>query len=185
MVIRKATLNDAQAVATCLLLAMKSIIYKLIGEEDPENAKAFLLYFAARENNQYSYQNCWIAEVENEVVAAVNVYDGAKLHPLRQPVLEYIKTNYGGNITPEDETHAGEYYIDSLGVNPNHQGKSIGTQLLQFLIEEYVTKRGETLGLLVDEENGSAKRLYLKLGFTSAGHKMLLGKRMEHLQIAG
>jgi len=185
MVIRKATLNDAPAVAACLLLAMESIIYKLIGEEDPLKVQAFLLYFAARADNQYSYQNCWVAEVENAVVAAVNVYDGAKLHAHRQPVLAYIKNQFGKDIYPEDETGAGEYYIDSLGVHPNHQGKGIGSQLLQFLIAEYVTKRGETLGLLVDEENENAKRLYLRLGFTSAGHKMLLEKRMEHLQITG
>ena len=32
-------------------------------------------------------------------------------------------------------------------------------------------------------ENVNAKRLYLKMGFKNVGHKMLVGKNMEHLQI--
>ncbi len=182
--IRKATLNDAEHIATYLLLAMEDIVYRFIGEKDHAKAKAFLLYFAKREDNQYSYQNCWVAE-DGEVMAAVNLYDGAKLDQLRRPVLEYIKMHYNKEPKPEDETQAGEYYIDSLGVNPNYQGKGIGSKMLQFLIDAYVHKHKQTLGLLVDEENPNAKRLYLKLGFKAVGKKVLVGKNMEHLQLKG
>lgn len=185
MIIRKATLNDADIIATYMLLAMENIVYKFIGERDPRKAKDFLLHFIQRENNQYSWQNCWVAEVNKEVVAAANVYDGAKLNELRQPVIEYIKSHFLKEFQPEDETRPGEYYIDTLGVNPNHHGRGIGSKILQFLIDEYVTKRGQTLGLLVDEENPTAKRLYIRLGFKPAGTKVLLGKPMEHLQIKG
>jgi hypothetical protein len=46
-----------------------------------------------------------------------------------------------------------------------------------------VSKQHQTLGLLVEEGNLNAKRLYLKLGFQSAGKKVVFGKHMEHLQI--
>ena len=183
--IRKATFKDAPAIANCLLLAMEEIVYKFIGEKDPQKANAFMLHFVEQENNQYSYQNCWVAEQDNEVVGAMNIYDGAKLHELRQPVLEYLKRMFGNHIQPEDETSAGEYYIDSFGVATHHQGKGIGVKMLEFVIDEYVTRRHEVLGLLVDKENEQARRLYIKLGFTSAGTTTLLGKQMEHLQISG
>jgi ribosomal protein S18 acetylase RimI-like enzyme len=183
--VRKATSNDSKFIATCLLLAMNEIIYKFIGEEDPEKAKAFLLHFVESDNNQYSYQNCWVAEDDMGVAGAVNLYDGSRLIELRQPVIDYTRSRFTSDYNFEDETHAGEYYIDSLGVNPNYQGQGIGTRLLQFLIDEYVNKRAQTLGLLVDEANPNAKRLYLKLGFTSAGKRILFGKNMEHLQIKG
>jgi ribosomal protein S18 acetylase RimI-like enzyme len=182
-IIRKAISKDAEAIATLLLLAMEDIVYGFIGEKDPKKAKAFLLHFAQQKNNQYSYQNCWVAAEEKEVVAAVNVYDGAQLSALRQPVLEHLKNQYNRHLEPEDETSSGEYYIDTFGVSPHQQGKGIGANLLQFLIDEYVNKQGQTLGLLVAEENPNAKRLYLKMGFKSAGSKVLLGKQMEHLQI--
>ncbi|MBD0298412.1 MAG: GNAT family N-acetyltransferase [Flavisolibacter sp.] len=185
MIIRKATLKDSEFIATHLLLAMEDIVYQFIGGKDPEKAKELLLYFAERENNQYSYQNCWVAVNDKEVVATVNVYNGAQLRELRQPVIEHIRSRFNKDFQPEDETQEGEYYIDSLGVNPDLQGKGIGSKILQFLIDEYAIKRSQTLGLLVEEENLNAKRLYFKLGFKSAGKKVLFGKNMEHLQFKG
>lgn len=169
-------------IAGCLLLAMEEIVFQLIGERNSQKAAEFMVYFAGRENNQYSYQNCWVAEVNGEVIAAANVYDGVAMKTLRQPVMDYIKTRFKSDLEPEEETGAGEYYLDSLGVRPDQQGKGIGAKLLRFLLNEYVSKNGQTLGLLVDEENPGAKRLYLKMGFKSVGHKVLLGKGMEHLQ---
>jgi ribosomal protein S18 acetylase RimI-like enzyme len=183
--VRKATLNDSEIIATYLLLAMEEIVHKFTGEEDPEKAREFMLHFVQRKNNQYSYQNCWVAEDDMEVVAAVNVYNGAQLNELRKPVIEYLRSSFNSDFKWEDETQAGEYYIDSLGVHPDQHGKGIGTKLLQFVIDEYVNRGKQTLGLLVHEENPQAKRLYLKLGFGSAGKKVLFGKNVEHLQIKG
>ncbi len=181
--VRKAILNDSEIIATYLLLAMEDIVYKFIGEEDAEKAKEFMLHFVEKDSNQYSYQNCWVVEDNMKVVAAINLYNGARLSELRQPVIEYLRNKFDKDFNPEDETQAGEYYIDSLGVNPNQQSKGIGTKLLQYVINEYVNKHCQTLGLLVDEINPNAKRLYLKLGFKSVGKRVLFGKNMEHLQI--
>lgn len=116
------------------------------------------------------------------VVAVINLYNGALLSELREPVVEYIRSKFNSDFKPEDETQAGEYYIDSLGVNPNQQNKGVGTKLLKFVIDKYVNRNNQTLGLLVDEVNPNAKRLCLKLGFKSAGKRVLFGKNMEHLQ---
>lgn len=183
MIIRKAKLKDAQAIATLLLLAMEDIVYQFINTKNKEQATAFLLHFIKQENNQYSYQNCLVAAEKEQIIAAVNSYDGAKLIELRIPIIQYIQDHFNANFWPEDETQAGEYYIDSLGVDPNQQGKGIGSKLLSFLILEYVTQNKQCLGLLVDDENSEAKKLYLKLGFKSVGKKTLVGKTMEHLQI--
>lgn len=183
MIIRKANLEDARFIATYLLLAMEDIVYQFIGEKDYNKAKEFLLYFIKKKDNQYSYQNCFVVEEAGEVIAAVNLYDGTQLNVLRRPVVQFIRTKFGSDIRLEDETEEGEYYIDTLGVNPNQQGKGVGSEILQFLIDEYVIKNKQTLGLLVDEENPSARKLYLKLGFKPVAKKIFLGKRMEHLQI--
>lgn len=181
--IRKANREDSAAIATYLLLAMEDIVCEFIGQKDANKAKAFLIHFIQQEQNQYSYQNCFVAEDDHQIIAAVNIYDGSQLKALRIPISQYIKANFKTDFNPEDETQTGEFYIDSLGVNPNQQGKGIGATLLQFLINYYVTQNGQTIGLLVDEENPKAKKLYLKLGFKPAGQKILVGKRMQHLQI--
>ncbi len=183
MLIREATIEDSEFIASYLLMAMEDIIFKFIGKPDYKAARDFLLYFVKRENNQYSYQNCLVVEDKNKVIAAVNLYDGAKLKELREPIIKYLKAQFAVDFNAEDETQAGEYYIDSLAIHPNYQGKGVGSQILKFLIKEYVNNQHLTLGLLVDEENIAAKKLYLKVGFESVGGKILVGKRMDHLQI--
>lgn len=165
------------------MLAMESILYTFIGKKDYKQAREFMLLFVTQENNQYSYQNCLVAVHENAIVGAINCYEGKLFAQLREPVLNYIRTNYNANFTPENETETGEYYIDALGVDPKMQGKGIGAKLLHYLIDHYVVKNKARLGLLVDEENPKAKKLYVKLGFKSVGKKTLVGHAMEHLQI--
>lgn len=183
MIIRRATTKDVKEIATCMMLAMEDIVYKFIGENSTEKALHFLKSLIVQKNNQYSYENCWVIQDNNKVIATANIYDGADLEKLRTPVALLIKTMFNQELIYEEETQPGEYYIDCIGVNPDYQGKGIGSKMLQFLIDEYVHKKNETLGLLVDKDNPNAKKLYLKLGFKIVGKKTLAGKEMEHLQI--
>lgn len=183
MIIRQATIDDSKFIASCLFLAMEDIVYNFIGERNSHKALQLFQHFAETDNNQYSYQNCWVAEIDGEIVAAVNIYNGENLIELRKPVIQYIKTLYNKDFNPEDETQSGEYYIDTFAVKQSKQGKGIGTKMLQFLIEKYVIQNHQTLGLLVEEDNLPAKKLYYKLGFKPMGKKTLVGKNMEHLQI--
>lgn len=182
MLIRKANPEESNVIASHILLAMKDIIYRFMGEESTGKAIQFLDSLIQEKGNQYSYENCWVVELEKEIVAAVIVYDGAKLKELREPVAHKIKLMFDRAFDPEDETQAGEYYVDCVGVNPHQQGKGIGSKIFQFLIDEYAYKENKTLGLLVDQDNTSAKKLYLKLGFEIVGEKTFAGKNMEHLQ---
>ncbi len=183
MIFRKAELKDINQIKDYIFLAMEELSYYMIGKNDEELAKQFFLDMLALPISQYSYKNCYVLEENEQVIAAINIYDGEKLEMLRAPVLNYLKNNYNRIITPEDETQAGEIYIDTFGVHPNYQGKGLGTKLLQEVIQLIVVQKGKTLGLLVDDENPNAKKLYLKLGFKKQGNKTLMGHQMEHLQI--
>jgi len=183
MVIRRAKIEDSKVIASHMMLAMGDIVYKFIGENSTEKAFQFLEYLIIKKRNQYSFENCWVVEDEKEIVALANVYNGKKLQQLRAPVAATIKLMFDREFHPEDETQTGEYYIDCIAVQPKQQGKGIGCKLFEFLILEYVHKRNITLGLLVEEYNTDAKRLYLKLGFELVGNKTLTGKKMQHLQL--
>ncbi|MNJ97539.1 ribosomal-protein-alanine N-acetyltransferase [compost metagenome] len=182
MLIRRAKREESTIIASYIFLAMEEILYHFIGENSKEKAIRLLDSLIEEKNNQYSYENCWVVVDEHEIVAAALVYDGSKLNELRIPVATKIKSMFNNAFNPEDETQAGEYYIDCVGVDPNQQGKGIGSKIFKFLIDEYVYKNNKTLGLLVDTENPNAQKLYLKLGFEIVGEKMLVGKRMNHLQ---
>lgn len=182
MIIRKAKIEDSKLIAIYMMMAMENIFYNFIGENSFVKATQALECLISKKSNQYSYENCWVVESKTEIIAAANIYDGSKLQELRLPVVEEIKSRFNRDYRPEDETQAGEFYIDCFAVHQKYQGKGIGYNTLQFLINEYVHKKKGILGLLVDKENPYAKRLYLKLGFKEIGVKTLAGKKMEHLQ---
>jgi len=182
MQIRKAKLQDSEQITFYILLAMEDITLKFIGEKSHKKATLFLNAMTSEKDNQYSYENCWIIENKDGIIGVACLYDGGNLHILRQPVADYIKQHFGKDFNPEDETQAGEMYIDCVGVNPNQQGKGIGSKIFNFLIEEYVKKQNKTLGLLVDNDNPKAEKLYTKLGFSIVGEKTLVGKTLKHMQ---
>jgi len=182
MIIRKAQPEESKTIAPLIFLAMEDIVYQFIGEKSRDKAIQLLDSLIGEKGNQYSYEHCWVMESEGEIVAAAIVYDGGRLQELREPVAGKIKSMFNRPFQPEDETGAGEFYIDAVGVDPGQQGRGIGSKIFGFLIDEYVHKRNETLGLLVDKDNPKAKELYLKLGFEVVGEKRLAGKAMEHLR---
>lgn len=190
MNIRRGLPEDSAEIAPLLLLAMEDIVYKFIGAESKKKALDFLETMIFQKGNQYSHENCWIIEddirEENEssrILGVSLVYEGAELNKLRFPVAFYIKENFNRDFNPEDETQPGEIYIDCVAVDPNSQGRGIGSMMFKFLIDYYVKKQKLTLGLLVDNDNPSAKKLYLKLGFKVVSQKSLVGKQMDHMQI--
>lgn len=182
MEIRKGIPEDTATIATHLMLAMEDIVYRFIGEHSKTKARLFLTELIEKQGNQYSYDNCWVVISDKTHVATALVYDGGQLETLRNPVIDKVKTMFGRDFNPEDETEAGEYYIDCVGVDPSQQGKGIGSKIFRFLIDEYVYKHQKTLGLLVDEDNPMAKKLYLKLGFEVIKEKTLTGKKLEQMQ---
>lgn len=182
MLIRKAKPGESSIIAPLVFLAMEDIVYQFIGEKSKEKGIELLESLIGEEGNQYSYENCWVMETGGEIVAAAILYDGARLKSLREPVARKIKTMFNRSFQPEDETGEGEFYIDSVGVDPCQQGRGVGSKIFRFLIDEYVHKGNKTLGLLVDKSNPKAKQLYLKLGFEVVGEKTLAQKAMEHLQ---
>ena len=184
MLIRKAKPEEADIISRYLLLAMGDIAFKFIGEDSAEKAASWLSSLISKTGNQYSFENCFVAVAENEIIAVALVYNGGDLQQLREPVAQSIKLMFNREFDLEDETEPGEFYIDCVAVSPARQGQGIGSKMFKFLIDEYVYKQGETLGLLVDKENPGAKKLYLKLGFQFVNEKSFAGKQMEHLQFS-
>ncbi len=182
MQIRKANLEDFKFISPLLLLAMEDIVYEFIGEKSYDKATEFLNAMVAQKANQYSYENCWVAENKEGIIGVACLYDGSRLQEFRKPVAHYIKEQFAQEFNPEDETQSGEIYIDCVGVHPDQQGKGIGSKIFSFLIDHYVVQQKQTLGLLVDYDNPKAEKLYLKLGFKIVGEKTLVGKTLKYMQ---
>lgn len=80
-----------------------------------------------------------------------------------------------------DETAAGELYIDTVCVRADYRGHGIAGQLLMATVEK---GRGMGLptGLLVDDSNPKAERLYRRLGFEVVGDDCWGGHKMHRMR---
>lgn len=172
--IRPARKEDVSAVVPLLFFAMKEIAVKLAGTKDPQ---AVFEYFFQQEVNQYSYKNTLVYEDENGIGGMILSYDGGDLDLLRDPVLDHLQNAF----VPERETGTGEYYLDSIAVAPGSQGKGIGKQLIAAAILKAQQEGHSVVGLLVDENNPDALRLYERLGFEAMEMKAFAGRYHKHM----
>ena len=62
-----------------------------------------------------------------------------------------------------------EAFVQTMAVAPSHQGRGLGAQLLQALLEEADRRRKDTVLLEVRADNPVAQRLYERHGFRRSG----------------
>lgn len=161
---------------------MKEIVYYLIGKQDEDTAVRFLEHHIAQPGNQYSYEHIIVAEEEGVIIGQICLYPGDELEHLRSPILSYLEKHFNSSPNLANETQAGEVYIDTIAVSSGAQGRGIGKILLLYVIDIFVHRQNQTLGLLVDKENPKAKKIYLNIGFKPVKTVRLFGKELEHLQ---
>jgi ribosomal protein S18 acetylase RimI-like enzyme len=178
--IRPARPDDAPHVAPLLVLAMGHIAGIFARSTRYEDAIPFFHSFFEAAGNQYSYANTLVYETGSSIVGSITGYDGAHLHALRQPVLDKLREAQP-NFAPNDETEPGEYYIDCVNVHPAHQGKGIGKMLINAFCDHAASLGYSKVGLIVDQVNPAAKRLYENLGFEVVGEKDFMGHRYFHM----
>lgn len=172
--IREAALQDAPLVAKAVLMALHydetHPLYDVFRE------------LAARTDSQYSYCNALVAEADGTPAGAIVGYDGARLYELRRPLQAIIMERQGRELEIEDETSAGEFYLDSLAVLPGFRGMGIGRMLLNAATEKAFAAGHERVGLIVDFDNPRAEALYASLGFERVNPMTFLGHDMWHMQ---
>ncbi|MGH1441649.1 MAG: GNAT family N-acetyltransferase [Cellvibrionaceae bacterium] len=110
-----------------------------------------------RENTDFSYQNCTIAETEGKAAGMLLAFpihvdnDYKEEDPVLAPYFELEEDN--------------SYYISSIALFPEHRNKGIGKQLMT-LAETHAKEQGfNTLSLIVFEQNSGAKHLYEQLNY--------------------
>ncbi len=134
--------------------------------------------------SQYSYLNTLVVLDDCGDVCGICVsYDGGMLHELRKAFVSAMKEGFGRDFGGmNDETEAGELYVDSLAVREDCRGRGIATALLNAVIDKGRAMKMPAVGLLVDQGNPKAERLYNRVGFQYVGDSAWGGHPMRHLQ---
>ena len=82
-----------------------------------------------------------------------------------------------------DETEEGEFYIDSIAVNPLFRKRGVATELITAMCSKAFNEGYSKVGLIVEINNLKAQLLYEKIGFKIVEHKIFFGHDMYHMQI--
>jgi len=183
--LQPATPADAEAIAPLIMEAMNLECCQNWAGPDHSlgDFRQLMERLIRADESQYSHRNTTVARADGSTVAGICVcYDGGRLHCLRQAFIAGAREAFGIDYSHiDDETEAGEYYIDSLAVAAPYRGQGIAKQLLRHAIEQARSMNLPRVGLLVDADNPKAERLYTAVGFAFAGNTAWGGHAMRHL----
>lgn len=148
-----------------------------------QDFKETMVRLVEMEDSQYSYKNTLVAMTEEGEVAGICVsYDGGLLHKLRKAFIDAAKNDFGKDFSNmDDETQAGELYLDSLAVSRQFRKRGVATALLKASTEKAKELGLPAVGLLVDKGNPDAERLYTHVGFKYVNDSTWGGHPMKHL----
>ena len=150
-----------------------------------EDFRGMMTMLVEREDSQYSYRNTLVAMDGDRLVGIAVSYDGGRLHELRQAFVEAAKTCIGKDHSGmDDETQAGELYLDSLAVLPDYRRQGIARRLLKATKEKADRMGLPCVGLLVDKGNPAGESLYVSVGFRYANDSSWGGHPMKHLTLS-
>ena len=182
--IREATRIQAGEIARLIMTAMTDdcCLYFCGDGYGLEDFRRMMTKLVESEDSQYSYKNSLVA-MDGEKMVGISVsYDGGHLHELRKAFIEAAKKYIGkdhSNIN--DETQAGELYLDSLAVLPEYRRQGIARKLLRATKERANSMGLPCVGLLVDVDNSAGGALYVSEGFKYANESQWGGHPMKHL----
>ena len=182
--IKKATREQAPEIARLIMMAMTDdCCLHFCGEgyglDDFRNMMTMLV---ERDDSQYSYTNTYVACDGSKIVGISVSYDGGRLHALRRAFLELSKEYIGrDNSGMDNETQAGELYLDSLAVLPEYRRQGIAHQLIMATKRRADELNLPCVGLLVDKGNPVGEALYESVGFRYSNDSYWGGHEMKHL----
>lgn len=187
ILIRPAEKSDARQIAGLFIMAWP--IEEFLAMDPSLTVEAFkdiVTGYVESEDTMYSYRRTMVAVAGDRIAGAVNGYDGALYKELKVQVSQDLKKRFPSSSDGFDkvvETEAGEYYLDSIGVDPAMRSCGIGSRLFKAIIAKAAEEGYRKIGLIVDIDKPKAEALYKRLGFETVGYRDFLGHSMKHMQI--
>ncbi|QKE71708.1 GNAT family N-acetyltransferase [Arthrobacter citreus] len=180
--IRLAKREDTKQIVPLVVQAIEDIVFMLTGTSSYEQAIPILEYYVQSEQNRLSYHNCLVKETEGKVVGLIIAYHSLELSVLDREMLEIISRNLNlQNVQVDREADDEDFYIDTLSVHPDYQGKGIGTELLNGLLSFAKDKGVTRVSLNVDQDKPSVRRLYEKVGFKYEKVRYIMNHPYDYL----
>ncbi|MDE6023739.1 MAG: GNAT family N-acetyltransferase [Muribaculaceae bacterium] len=171
--IRRATEDDSETVARTVLTAL---------DMDTSNME-WVKQSCGDPQSMYSWNKSLIAEADGKPIGCIISYKGDDYQTIR----EYTWSRLWKDLDPETikntaiETYPGEYYLDSLAINPEYRGNGLGKDLMLAAIDYGKTLGYEKFSLIVALEKPHLKDYYATLGFVEENEVDFFGHRYKRM----
>ncbi len=168
---RPATLSDCRIIAELFCIASEGVSEYVWAQlkSDPEYADLDLIDIGTkrfeREDANFSYQSCDIAEIDGEPVGMLHAYEMGSdvgnppddIDPVLRPYAELEEPN--------------SLYIAGLAMFDNYRGQGIGTRLLDYAYKRTRAQGLKKTSLIVFADNEDAFDLYRREGFEEVARR--------------
>lgn len=167
--IRCSSFSDVNTVVPLLIEAMGDIAYRLSGTNNDDECEVILKSHFLEENSRISYRHCWVIELNGIACGAMACYGGDRAREYDEWIRAEIWKRFKYNMQIDAECKKGEFYIDSIAINPLYRGKKLSALLIEKSKEIAKNSGYERVSLIVDEKKSSLKHYYQSLGFKEDG----------------
>ena len=169
MVIRQATQADVDFVAKTVLVALD------MDTSDLDWVKES----CADPRSMYSWTRAMIAEEDGVPVGCIISYRGDDYLPIREYTWSRLWKGVDSEVIRRSaiETYPGEYYLDSLSVEPGFRGHGLGKDLMKAAMDYGASLGYRKFALLVAVEKPRLKEYYASLGFKEVGEVNFFGHK--------
>ena len=160
---RMAIREDSRRIAELFSISSDGVVNYLWMTLEPEYPGLVPIEIGAvryaREEGNFSYTNCVVAELEGEVIGQLCTYPvEANAEESQEPV-DPVLEPYARLEVP------GTLYISSLALFEEFRGLGLGTRMLSIAKDQARGRNLDALSLLVFEQNAGAVKLYKREGF--------------------
>lgn len=173
ILIRKANpdMDEGVLFAEYLNEASEGFFKSILGKETYKIiAKAYVKPY-----NEYSYENAWFMECNNQVIGMVSGYTRSEKKCFKRNVLSQSSKGFKFRILMLSfigralsrflgSTRNDDFYIQAIALNIQSRGKGLGQKLLEHITEKAIEKGCKTISLDVSSKNTKAIKSYNKFG---------------------
>ncbi len=168
-ILRGATKDDAHFLATCLMEAMGGKVMERMQDgtltAEDERRIGILTEICERDDTLYTWRFGTVAVTDGGIpIGASIAYPGDDYHQRMLTSFSHARSMVSFDVqSMEDESQAGEMYLDTLAVVPTYRRRGVAQALMRHWLQQ-AESRGLTATLACARDNGKAHTLYESIG---------------------
>lgn len=180
LAVRPATVADTPIATSLILMTMGQFADYIFSADNPTKAFEVISRLFAQPLNRFSYQFADMVDIDDQPSGIMISYPGRTMNRLSLSMGKQLWSIYGARgfvrfvrrVLPlafMREASNDEYFINTLAVFPDSQGKGIGTYLLSYAENKAREMHYNKCSLSVEVSNLRARTLYERLGYRIIG----------------